>query len=1267
MSSTSSDRATRPARPLPPITFPEELPVSARRDEIARAIAAHPVVIVSGETGSGKTTQLPKICLMLGRGQQRLIGHTQPRRIAASSVARRIAQELNTPLGEVVGFKVRFTDQTRPGAAVKLMTDGILLAESQADPLLRAYDTIIIDEAHERSLNIDFLLGYLKQLLPKRPDLKLIITSATIDAERFAQHFGSKERPAPVILVSGRTYPVEVRWRPVRDEDDADDRTLMDGIVDAVDECARAGRGDVLVFLPGEREIREAAEALRKHHPPGTEILPLFARLSAEEQDRVFKPGGARRIVLATNVAETSLTVPGIRYVVDTGVARVKRYSYRNKVEQLQVEPISQAAANQRAGRCGRVAEGICIRLYDEADFLKRPKFTDPEILRASLASVILRMKSLGLGDVRAFPFVEPPPGRAIADGYDLLAELNAVDEDNALTPVGRELAKLPLDPRVGRMLLAARDNQALAEVLIIAAALSVQDPRERPLEAQQAADQAHRQFADDKSDFLSFVKLWNFVHERIEHKKSNKRLADELKSHFISPRRVREWKDVHAQLAQQVAELGWRVNTVPATFEQVHLALLSGLLGNVGFKTLDADYREPPYVGARGIKFHIWPGSPLVKKAGKWVMAAELVETARLYARCVATLDPAWIERVGAHLLKKSWSEPHWEKGAGQVIAFERAALYGMTVYAQRRVPFGRHDPKAARELFIRAALVDGELDTQAPFFQHNRRLVREIRDLEHKTRRPDVLVDDELIFRFYDQRVPEEVCSAAQFEAWRREAEASEPRLLFLSRDELMRHEARGATTDLFPKKWSIRGVEMALTYHFEPGSPRDGVTLTVPLFALNQVDPARCEWLVPGMLREKVHLLLKSLPQKLRRHCVPLPDYAAGFVERHRDRLAEPDRPLIDALIDDVREQTSVTCQPADFKLEQLPAHLTMNFKVVDEHGRQLGMGRSLAQLRAELGGQAQQTFQSVVTKAAARDAKVADALHDDISDWDFGALPELLEIQRKGQTLIGYPALVDHATHCEVEVFDAPEEARAQHRDGLRRLFRLQLKEQVKFIDRQLASLQTVQMQASTVPALAQALPSFEELKDQVLTAAIDRVCLAEPWPVDNASFAARRQDAKGKLNLIAQEVARLVATIVQEAAPLPKKLNGLRSFAAAVADVEQQLRQLFPPGFIVDTPAAQLAHYPRYLKAIAARLDKLKSDPARDAQRQAELAQLAVPFQRELAARKGVADPRLTEFRWLLEELRVSLFAQELRTPMPVSVKRLQKVWESVRR
>lgn len=1237
--------------------------MTARREEIARAIAAHPVVIVCGETGSGKTTQLPKICLALGRGRQKMIGHTQPRRIAAAAVARRIAQELRTPLGEVVGYKVRFTDRTRPGAAIKLMTDGILLAETQGDPLLAAYDTIIIDEAHERSLNIDFLLGYLKQLLPRRPDLKLIITSATIDAERFAAHFAVNGQPAPVIHVSGRLYPVEIRWRPVRDEDDADDRTLMDAIVEAVDECARCGPGDILVFLPGEREIREAAEALRKHHPPGTQILPLYARQSAEEQERVFQPSGARRIVLATNVAETSLTVPGIRYVVDTGLARVKRYSYRNKVEQLQVEPISQASADQRAGRCGRVAAGVCIRLYDEADFARRPRFTDPEILRSSLAAVILRMKALNLGDVRDFPFVDPPPGRAIADGYDLLAELHAIDEDGSLTPIGRELARLPVDPRIGRMLLAAREQQALTEVLIIAAALSVQDPRERPLHAQQAADQAHRRLADERSDFLTFVKLWQFVEERFRHKKSNRRLTEDLKANFLSPRRVREWREVHHQLAALASEAGWRQNTSPATYEQVHVALLAGLLGNVGCRVPQADAREPPYQGARGIKFHVWPGSPLAKRAGRWLMAAELVETSRLFARCVASIEPQWLERVGAHLLRRAWSDPHWDRRAGQVVAYERATLYGLVVYGQRRVEYGSKDPKLAREIFIRSALVEGEYDTQAPFFAHNQRLVHEIRELEHKARRLGVLVDNELIFRFYDALIPAEVTSAAAFERWRRCAEQDNPRLLFLSRDELMRHDARGVTTELFPKHWEMRGVTMTLSYHFEPGSPRDGVTLTVPLAALNQVDAVRCDWLVPGMLKEKVHLLLKSLPQKLRRHCVPLPEYAAAFVERHAAELDAPQRPLIEAIIADLREQRGVVCQPGDFRPETLPAHLTMNFKIVDEHGRQLAMGRNLAALRAELGEQSQAALRIL----AHQDVRTAAGLHGNITDWDFGPLPELLEIARNGQVLIGFPALVDRGDHCEVDLFDDGEQAREAHRRGLRRLFRLQLKEQVKFIEKNLGHLQTVQMQAATVPALAAALPSFDELREQVIDAALERTCLIEPWPTDNASFAARRQEARGRLGLIAQEIARLLAVIVQEAAALPRRLAAARAFPAVLADVEQQLARLFPKRFVVETPPAQLAHYPRYVKAIALRLDKLKDDPQRDAQHMREVVALQTPYLRELAARKGVADARLDEFRWLLEELRVSLFAQQLRTPVPVSVKRLVKLWESIRR
>ncbi|WP_069706958.1 ATP-dependent RNA helicase HrpA [Burkholderia seminalis] len=1316
-------RAVVAPNPVPPITYPESLPVSGKRDEIARAIAGHQVVIVCGETGSGKTTQLPKICLDLGRGLGAggtgLIGHTQPRRLAASSTGRRIAEELGTPFGEVVGYKVRFTDNLAPGASVKLMTDGILLAETQTDPLLKAYDTLIIDEAHERSLNIDFLLGYLKEILPRRPDLKLIVTSATIDADRFARHFGTDERPAPVIEVSGRLYPVEMRYRPVAEDRPAvkhaegtggrdrvktareAERDLMDAIVDAVDELCREGPGDVLVFLPGEREIREAAEALRKHHPPHTEILPLFARLSAADQDKVFKASNARRIVLATNVAETSLTVPGIRYVVDTGLARVKRYSYRNKVEQLQVESISQAAANQRAGRCGRVADGVCIRLYEESDYQARARFTDPEILRSSLASVILRMKSLHLTAIESFPFLEPPPGRAIADGYQLLNELGAVDDDNALTPLGRELARLPLDPRVGRMILAARDQQSLREVLIIASALSVQDPRDRPIDAQEQADQAHRRFADERSEFLQWLKIWAWFEEAVAHKKSNRQLVDACRQNFLSHLRLREWRDVHSQLLTVVREHGWRLNEVEATYEQVHLALLTGLLGNLGLKADD----DPHYLGARGIKFYLWPGSALAKKAGRWVMAAELVETSRLYARCLAKIEPEWVEKIGAHLLKKSLSEPHWEKRPAQVSAYERATLYGLPIYHRRRVAFGKQDPARARELFIRGALVEGEFDTKLAFFAHNRKLLADIEQLEHKSRRQDVLVDDELIYAFYDQAIPEGIHTGAAFERWYRDEvkKGGQPedklRLLYLSRDDLMRHEAAGVTTELFPKRATMAGVEMALTYHFEPGTPRDGVTLAVPLYALNQVDARRCEWLVPGMLKEKVQLLLKSLPQKLRRHCVPLPEYAAGFVERMgRERFGAGG--LVEALIADVRGETQVAMKTADFKLETLPAHLFMNFKVIDEHGRQLAMGRNLAQLRQELGAQAQQQFQKIAAAstiatggdadagqpvgqapaaatagAAGRNAKAgkgaapqtaapaeagATALYENLTTWNFGKLPELLEIRRRGQTLYGYPALVDRGTHCDVEVFDSPEEAARIHRAGLRRLFALQLKEPIKFLEKNLPGLREMAMQYMS-------LGTQDELRDQLIDTALDRACLQDPLPDDDASFHARRDEGRSRLNLLAQEIARLVGQILAEYAGLVKKLAQAKPFAQAHADLQQQLAALVGKRFVIDTPYAQLAHFPRYLKGIALRIDKLKADPARDAKQSADLLPLVQQYQRAVSQRGGVADARLAEFRWLLEELRISLFAQELRTPMPVSVKRLHKVWESMQR
>ena len=1304
-------KASRPKsipvrHPLPAINFPEELPVSGRREDIIAALQQHQVIIVCGETGSGKTTQLPKLCLSIGRGEHGLIGHTQPRRIAASSTAKRIAQELGSPPGMHVGYKVRFNDTLSEGAWVKLMTDGILLAETQGDPLLRQYDTLIIDEAHERSLNIDFLLGYLKQLLPRRPDLKLIITSATIDADRFAKHFEHAGTPAPVIEVSGRLYPVEVRYRPVERPVEQgtqakagtpstsgaarsrEQRDLMDAIVDAVDELALVGSGDILIFLPGEREIRDAAEALRKHHPPHVEILPLFARLSAQEQERVFKTSNARRIVLATNVAETSLTVPGIRYVVDAGTARVKRYSYRNKVEQLQIEAIAQSAANQRAGRCGRVAAGVCIRLYDEQDYLQRPKFTEPEILRSSLAAVILRMKSLKLGNVEQFPFIEPPLGRAIADGYQLLQELGAVDEALVLTELGRQLARLPMDPRVGRMILAGRDHQCLGEMLIIAAALSVQDPRDRPVDVQAAADAAHKKFADEKSEFISYLKIWTWFEEAIAQKQSNRQLSEQCRSQFLSQLRLREWRDVHSQLLTIVREQGWRINEAPATYEQLHLALLTGLLGNIGYKADD----EPHYLGARGIRFYLWPGSSLLKKAGRWVMGGELVDTSRLYARTLAQIQPEWLEKVGAHLLKKSWGDPRWEKKSGQVSAYERATLHGLVVYSQRRTDFGKINPQQAREIFIRSALVDGDFETRAPFFPHNQKLIREIENLEHKSRRLDVLVDEELIAAFYDKLIPADVHHAVGFERWLRKASAADPKILYLSRDDLMRHEAAGVTTDLFPKLMRHAGIEMALTYHFEPGSLRDGVTLAVPLYALNQISAARCEWLVPGMLKEKVHLLLKSLPQKLRRNCVPLPDYAAGFCDRIHEAKKFGMGSLLDAVITDVRNQTTVMVKTADFKIETLPAHHFMNFKVIDEHGRQLDMGRNLATLQAEFGTQAREQFQKIAEQSApveafagpgassatgqtagstggsttiaasapgANRSAAGPAGFQSLSTWSFDALPELLEIQRGKQTLIGFPALVDRVTHCDLEVFDDPNEAAVIHLAGLRRLFALQLKEQLKYLEKNVPGLQQMGMQFM-------ALGSQEDLRDQIIQAGLSRSCLQLPLPTNAAEFNQRRDEGKARLNLLVNEIARLIGQILGEYHSLPKKLQGLKSHAAAQADMQSQLQTLIHKRFVAETEHAQLAHFPRYLKAMQVRMDKLRTDPTRDTRLMAEWQEAAMPWQRAMKA-GAQGDPKMQEFRWMLEELRVSLFAQELKTPMPVSVKRLQKVWESMQR
>ena len=1313
------------------IRFPEELPVSSQRQVIQKALQSHQVVIVCGETGSGKTTQLPKICLELGRGTingGKLIGHTQPRRIAATATAKRIAHELGSPIGQDVGYQVRFADKTSPGASIKLMTDGILLAETQRDPQLRAYDTLIIDEAHERSLNIDFLLGYLRQLLPKRPDLKLIITSATIDAKRFAEHFAIDGKLAPVVEVSGRLFPVEQRYAPLEPDakpDGKKESKVVKEIPDAVaEEIANvwregaSGAGDVLVFLPGEREIRDCAEVLRKDHVLQQrfhpEILTLFARQSVAEQERVFSTGNGRRIILTTNVAETSLTVPNIRYVIDSGLARVKRYSYRNKVEQLQIEPISQAAANQRAGRCGRVSDGICIRLYSEQDYQGRPKFTDPEILRSSLAAVLLRMSALRLPRIQHFPFIDKPFGRAIADGVQLLDELGAIEFDESLdsdhkdinqsfklTTIGQQLADLPLDPRIGRMLLAAKEQNAIKEVAIIASALSTQDPRERPLDQAGAADQAHLQFADEHSEFLSFVKLWNWYQDALQHKHSNRQLENLCRSKFLSPRRLREWRDVHGQLHTMLGEKGWKDNDLPATYEQVHISLLTGLLGYVAKKEEDEKSQERgsktgAYVGARGIRPFIWPGSTLGKKAGAWILAGELQETTRMYARTIAKIEPQWVERVAVHRLIKSLSDPFWNSRQGEIMAFERGTLYGLPIYHGRKVRYEPHNPVEARELFIRQALVEeamfGRMDSPAlqreteadakkkypnlfKFFWHNRRLIREIEALEHRSRRPDVLVDDDLLFAFYDSRIPQSVCSREQLLIWLKKVPEEDSQLC-LSKADLMRHEAAGITVDRYPKKMLVGGAELSLTYHFEPGSPKDGVTLVVPLTQLNQVDGRRCEWLVPGMCEEKVLLLLKTLPQKLRRHCVPLPEYAKSFLERKLEQKQFGAGDFLEDLMADVRQERGLEIKRTDFRPEALPLHCSMNFRLIDEHGRQLEVERNLARLRSEFGESARSAFQAIAQETAQTELGIEitqtkqeatrKVEQSGYQTWEFGELPETLEIQKGNQTLFGYPALVDRNDFVDLEVFDDLQEARKQHWQGLRRLFILANKDTLKSLQKQLPGLRDLGL-------LFINIGSVEGLVEQILNLAVERALMSDDLPVTAEQFKQRLQAGKPRLALIAQEMSKHALAALQANADLQKKLAQAKAASpSAYTDIQAQLQALIFPKFVSEIPYTQLVHLPRYLKAIALRIDKLRSNPSRDAQCQKDWESVARPWQKLLQGNRGAAsytlveDQGLRDFRWQLEELRVALYAQELKTPTPMSLKRLEKVLASLR-
>jgi len=1242
---TPADLERRRAN-LPRPRYPEELPVVAKRREIARAIDAHQVVIVCGETGSGKTTQLPKICLELGRGVAGMIGHTQPRRIAARTVAARIATELASPLGHAVGYKVRFSDRVSPDSYIKVMTDGILLAETQSDRRLRSYDTIIIDEAHERSLNIDFLLGYVRQLLPQRPDLKLIVTSATIDAERFSRHFGD----APVIEVSGRLYPVEIRYRPLAGRGESDEeQDMTEATLDAVDELARIpGGGDVLVFLPGEREIRETADALRQHHPRGAEILPLYARLSFEEQERVFRPGGARRIVLATNVAETSLTVPGIRFVVDTGLARVNRYSYRNKVEQLQVEPVSQASANQRAGRCGRVAAGVCIRLFPEEDYRARPPFTDPEILRSSLASVILRMKSLGLGDIEGFPFLDPPAPRMIADGYQLLAELGAVDELNALTPLGRRLARFPIDPRVARMILAAEREQCLAEMLVIAAVLEVDDPRERPFERAEAADRAHERFHDEQSDFLALLKVWDHCQEAIEHRKSNRKLTQELREQFLSQRRLREWRDVHRQLAALVAQMGMRANEKPATYEQVHRALIAGLLGNIGSKGEEAG----EYLGARGVRFAIFPGSGLRKKQPRWVVAAELVETTRLFARCVARIEPEWVEAAAGELVKKHYFDPHWQRERAMVSAYERVTLYGLTLVPRRRVNYGPINPQEAREVFIRGALVAGEFDTRAEFFEHNRRLIREIEALEHKARRRDVLVNEEVIFNFYDAIVAPGVVNGAGFERWRAEAERRNPRLLHLTREYLMRHAAADITEAQFPERLRTGGTDLKLSYRFEPGHPLDGVTVNVPLELLNRLEPADLEWLVPGLVREKIAQLFKALPKQLRRQLVPVPQHVTSFLE---EQDAAQSRPRLAAALGRYVQRAAGLPVAADVwdKIE-LPPHLAMNIRVVDDAGRELASGRDLAALKTQLGQAASLTFSADETGIEKTGIRV----------WDFGDLPAEISFTRSGRRLTGYPALADEGESVAIRLFDTRAAADAAMRAGVRRLMCLSLKEQMRQLEKNLRGF--------TQAALAlRAVASADDLKEDLMTAIADRAFVGEDeLPRTAKAFEALRARARTRLPAVIEGGCRLLGAVAEECQRVQQRLAAAaKTLPRPAADIRAQLGRLVFKGFMAATPWERLQDVPRYLKAMQARLDKYTKDPERDERHAAHIAELWGRYEERAAKlrRAHESDPRLEDFRWRIEELRVSLFAQELKTPYPVSFKRLDKLWHTIAR
>ncbi len=1231
---------------LPQVNFDLTLPVAERQQEISEAIAKHPVVIICGETGSGKTTQIPKICLAMGRGVAGMIGHTQPRRLAARSVAARIAEELKEPLGGAVGYKVRFKDQVSSASYIKVMTDGILLAETQSDRFLEQYDTLIIDEAHERSLNIDFLLGYLKQLLRKRKDLKVIITSATIDPARFSKHFDN----APIISVSGRTYPVEIRYRPLlSDDEEKRDQSIQQAIVSAVDELSaigQGGQGDILIFLSGERDIRETAEALRKHSLPHTEVVPLYARLSAREQSKIFQPHIGRRIILATNVAETSLTVPGIKFVIDPGYARISRYSYRSKVQRLPIEKISQASANQRSGRCGRVSAGVCIRLYDEQDYQLRPAFTEPEIQRTNLASVILQMKALGFGDVERFPFVDLPDTRLIRDGYQTLLELGAVKEGGDLTTVGKQLAKLPIDPRIARMVLAAKDEGCVEEVLIIAAALSIQDPRERPMDATQKADERHKKYRDKQSDFMGYIKLWRDYREQSHHLSQSK-LRKYCRENYLSYVRLRDWRDVHSQLCEVSAQLGIHSSEQSASAEQVHRALLPGLISHVGNKTVEGDY-----LGTRGGRFFIFPGSALFKKAPKWVMAAEVVETSKRYARIVAGIEAEWIELAAKELVKSHYFDPHWEKKRAAVIAYERVTLYGLPVVAKRKVNYGPIDPIVSRELFIRRALVEGDYETRLDFFHHNRQLVDEVERLEHKSRRQDILADEEVIFEFYARHIPEHINSGRAFERWYRNQSEVQQQRLFLTKRDLMRREASDVGERQFPDSLLVQGVPLALSYHFEPGHPADGVSVTIPLPMLNQLTPVRFDWLVPGLLREKIIMLLKGLPKAIRRNFVPVPNYADICLDALHP---ESGVPLIDAMSEHLFKITGIEIPRDAWCLGDLPDHLLMRYCVVDARGKQTAEGRDLLMLQSQQGQHAENSFSQVED----------DFGKEGMTQWDVGRLPEHVEITRHGVSFLAYPALVDDGETVSLRLMDSPLKAERVMVGGLQRLFMLQLTRQIKFLEKNLPHAREMCLYYAK-------MGGCDALKKDIISAVVHHLFIAEQGPVrDESEFSARLSRQRGELGVTANAMCDTLMKTLERHHSLLKRLKGnVSPFALkASADIHAQLGHLVYPGFITHTPFAILKHYPRYLAAIEKRLEKLAINPSKDAQLSGQLKKCWEQYQlrEEKNQLEYRLDPELEAYRWMMEELRVSLFAQELRTAYPVSFQRLEKQWKRVKK